>query len=69
MLVLLQVVGEDMPECPEVLVLIVPVLIKWRFTLSYFFSLPSMPRRVGGGGRYHLGSNVPRVETFSVPYG
>ncbi|KAK4821862.1 hypothetical protein QYF61_004339 [Mycteria americana] len=43
------VVVRTMPECPEILVLIVPVLINWRFSPSYFFSLPSMPHKVGGG--------------------
>lgn len=27
-----------MPECPEL-----PVLLNWRFSPTYFFSLPSMP--------------------------
>lgn len=48
--------------------LIAPVVINWRFSPSYFSSLTSMPHRVGGGVRYHLGSNVPTVETFSLSY-
>lgn len=34
--------------------LIVPVLINQRFSPSYFFCLPSMPHRVGGGGLMSL---------------
>lgn len=34
--------------------LIVPVLISWRLSPSYFFSLPSMPCGVGGGGLMSL---------------
>lgn len=34
--------------------LIVPVLINKRFSLCYFFCLPSVPCRVGGGGLMSL---------------